>query len=276
MANGNTKLLHRNAMSLYEASLVARRDGNEHRVMELLQEALQMETAAADSIAEDLLLEPTRSVLHRSAASIALQLGDFDTATKYAELGLNGTPPEEIKAELHLIRDQIETAKALRKTYRRAPAGLTRVQIVIRRFTTTVPVDIVGLSRALGVEVHQAKLGNNSGEIFRDLVRGGFSGYSILVNSADPRIRKRFTVAHELGHFLRHRNRISNRLVDDRMYRSRLDHTREAEANRLAADLLMPRRLIGQFRRSGVVSVEELASRFEVSVDAMEIRLGRR
>ena len=262
-------------MSLYEASLLARRSGNEHRVMELLQQALRMETAAADSVADELSLEPTRSVLYRSTASIALQLGDFGTAMRYAELGLEGTPPDGIRVELDLLRDQIETARALRETYKRAPAGLTRVQAVIRKFTRKAPVDIVGLSRALGVEVRQGNLGDNSGMIFRDLARGGFSGYSILVNSTDSRVRKRFTLAHELSHFLRHRNRIINRLVDDRMYRSSLGDTREAEANQLAADLLMPRRLIGQFRQSGLTNVKELASRFEVSVEAMEIRLGR-
>jgi hypothetical protein len=273
MSVSSTKELHDKAMSLYEASLLARRRGDEHRMTALLTEALQMEVAAADSVASHLSLEPTRSVLHRSAASLALQLGNFSVAARYVDAGLKGNAPDEIKEELTVLLDQILTAEALRKTYRRAPAGQTQVTKVIRRFTSSAPVNIVGLARDLGITVRQAELGENSGEIFPDLVRGGFSGFSILVNSAHPRVRKRFTVAHELGHFLRHRNRISNRLIDDKMYRSRLGNTKEAEANKLAAELLMPGRLIQQLRAEGVKNVEDLAKRFEVSLEAMKHRI---
>jgi Zn-dependent peptidase ImmA (M78 family) len=234
-----------------------------------------MEAAAADSVARDLSIEPTRSVLHRSVASLAMQLGDFNTATRYVEDGLRGHVPDEIREELAILLDQIMTAEALRKSYHRAPVGLTHVQKVIRRFTNKAPINIVGLARALGVTVRQSDMGLDSGEISRDLARGGFSGYCIVVNSAHSKVRKRFTVAHELGHFLRHRNRISNRLVDDTMYRSALGTTKETEANQLAADLLMPRRLIAELRLAGIKTVEELASRFEVSVEAMKNRLGR-
>jgi hypothetical protein len=242
---------------------------------DLLARAFQMEATAADSVAGDLSLEPTRSVLHRSAASLALQLGDFIAAIRYAEEGLRGNLPDEIREELTVLHDQIMTAEALRKSYRRPPAGLTQVQKVIRRYTNKAPVNIVGLAQALGITVRQADIGENSGEIFRDLARGGFSGFCIVVNAAHPKVRKRFTVAHELGHFLMHRDRITNRLIDDRMYRSRLDSTKETEANQRAADLLMPRKLIGELRLAGIKSVEELASRFEVSTQAMKNRLGK-
>lgn len=274
MNTRSTKDLHDEAMTLYEASLLERRAGNEHRMTDLLTQAFQLEAAAADNVIDELALEPTRCILHRSAASLALQLGDFEKAMSYAAEGLRGRVPDEIRAELTVLRDQILTAQALRKTYKRAPAALTQVQKVIRRFTSSVPVNIVGLSRSLGISVRQAALSDNAGEILRDLARGGFSGYSIVVNATDPKVRKRFTVAHELGHFLLHRDRIGNRLVEDRMYRSGLGDTREAEANKLAADLLMPRRLVGDLRRAGISSAAELALRFEVSVDAMRIRLG--
>jgi Zn-dependent peptidase ImmA (M78 family) len=113
------------------------------------------------------------------------------------------------------------------------------------------------------------------GEIFRDIKRGGFSGYSILVNANDPPVRQRFTIGHEIAHFLRHRDRVKNRLVDDRMYRSGHGKTVEDEADALAADLLMPRRIIAQFRVAGLNNVEELAAKFDVSVPAMKRRLGR-
>ncbi len=83
------------------------------------------------------------------------------------------------------------------------------------------------------------------------------------VKVADPTVRKHFTVAHELAHFLIHRNRFSNRLVEDRMYRSGLGSGVEAEANRLAADLLMPRRIIRRLIADGIESPEQMAKIFK-------------
>jgi hypothetical protein len=266
-------------MELFDASLLARRMGDEPRTMRLLAEALQAESAAADSVAENLSLEPTRSVLHRSAASIALQLRDTETAKRYAKAGLEIATPAEIRQELESLYEDVLTLEALQRDYRlKAPDGLSRVQQIIqqirRRFTDKAPVDISGLAAALGVNVWQGTLGSDAGEIFRDLKRGGFSGYSIRVNASDPPVRKRFTAAHELAHFLRHRNRFTNRLIDDRMYRSGLGSGVEAEANRLAADLLMPRRLLRQFRLAGITSPKELAKMFNVSVEAIKLRIG--
>jgi Zn-dependent peptidase ImmA (M78 family) len=62
------------------------------------------------------------------------------------------------------------------------------------------------------------------------------------------------------------------------MYRSGHGTTAEKEADALAADLLMPRRVIGEFRKAGINNVRELAAKFDVSVQAMQrrLRLSRR
>lgn len=262
-------------MELFDASFLARRESDESRTLAFLAEALKAESAAADNVAEDQSLEPTRSVLHRSAASMALLLHDVPMAKLYAQRGLAGRPPQEIRKELADVYDNALTLEALQKDYRlKPPEGLTQVQQVIRRFTDAAPVNISGLAAALGVHVWQGNLEGNAGEIFRDLRKGGFSGYSIRVNAKDPPVRKRFTAAHELAHFLRHRNRFTNRLIDDKMYRSGLGSGVEIEANRLAADLLMPGRLIRQFAAAGIKSPEELARKFNVSVEAVQLRIG--
>jgi Zn-dependent peptidase ImmA (M78 family) len=264
-------------MEMFESALVARHDENETLVLKFLTEALKFESAAADSVADDHSLEPTRSVLHRSAASIALQMFDMNTARRYVEVGLEGEPPEEIREELQTLSEQITVLDAERADYRlKAPVGRTPIQNVIRRFTDNVPVDIIGLANALGLTVIESDLGMNAGEIFRDIRRGGFSGYSIVVNANDPHVRQRYTIGHEIAHFLRHRDRVKNRLVDDRMYRSGHGRTVEDEADALAADLLMPRRIIARFRAAGLNNVEELAAKFDVSVPAMKRRLGIR
>jgi hypothetical protein len=271
----NTRELHRKAMELFESGLLARRQGDDSRRLILLTEALKLESSAADRVAKLHSLEPTRSILHRSSASLAMQIGDTQTAMRYVELGLQGAPPDEIKKELTKLYEQATILEALRTDYQlKAPLGLTPIQKVIRKCTAETPVNIVGLANDLLLTVRQEDLGTDSGEIVRDIDRGGFSGYCIVVNVTHPRVRKRFTAAHEVAHFLLHRDRITNRLRDDKMYRSSLGTTKEREANQLAADILMPRRAIAQFRTAGLQSPEELAAKFQVSAQAMRLRLG--
>jgi hypothetical protein len=274
----DTRELHDSAMDLFEQGLLAARAGNSDESRRLFNQALENEAAAADSVAADYQLEPTRSILHRSAASMALRIGDVQKAKRYVDAGLAGNAPEDIRAELTALREQVLVLEAATKDYRlRAPRGLTLIQQISRRFRATAPVDIAGLARALGLAVRQARLGDEvAGEIFPDLHRGGPSGYTIRVNTFDPPRLKRLTIAHEVAHFLRHRDRISNRLVDDRMYRSRLGTTKEREAEELAYDLLMPRALIAEFRSAGMRDPQQLAERFNVPLHVMKRRLGIR
>lgn len=272
----DTGQLHNSAMDLFELGLLTARAGKFTESRRLFNEALDKETAAADSVAADYKLEPTRSILHRSAASIALRIGSIQTAKRYLEIGLAGNPPRDIREEMGTLREQIAVFEAATKSYRlRAPRERTLIEQISRRFRSTAPVNIIGLARALGLAVRQADLGPQiAGEIFPDLYRGGFCGYTIRVNASDPPKQKRLTVAHEIAHFLRHRERIQNKLIDDRMYRSRLESTKEREAEELAFDLLMPRALIGTLRSAGMNDPLQLADRFDVPLDVMKIRLG--
>lgn len=264
-------------MELFEASLIARHAGDEGRMKSLLSDALKLECEAADTVATDYALEPTRSLLHRSAASIALRNFDTKIARRYAEAGLKGNAPSEIKSELQVLSEQIAVLDAEMTSYAlKAPVKLTLVQKIIRRFVDKPPTDINALANALGLSVIPSDLRGGAGEIVLDLRHGGFSGYSIRVNHNDAQVRQRFTVAHEIAHFLLHRDRVQNRLRDDKMYRSGHGTTVENEANGLAADLLMPRRVIGELRKARAYSVEELAAKFGVSVVAMKRRLGFR
>jgi hypothetical protein len=271
----STRDLHRQAMEQFESALLARRRGDEARTRTLLTEALRLEASAAESLAADYSLEPTRSILYRSAASLAMQIGDNQAAKRYVEAGLKGHPPTAIGDELATLREQALTLQALKTDYRRrSPIGRTRIQQIIRKYTDSVPVNIVGLANELLLTVRQEDLGPDSGEIARDIERGGFSVYSIVVNASHSRVRKRFTAAHEVAHFLLHRDRINNRLRDDKKFRSPLGTTKEKEANQLAADLLMPRRAIAKLHAAGTRSVEDLAEKLWVSLEAMRLRLG--
>jgi hypothetical protein len=264
-------------MEFFEASLLARHAEDEGRMNRFLAQALKLECEAADTVADDYALEPTRSLLHRSAAAMALSSFDTKTAMRYVEAAFEGKPPAEVGSELQILSEQITILESEMKSYAlKAPTGFTPVQQVIRKFNSNPPTDIVGLANALGLSVLFSDLGTDAGEIVRDVRRGGFSGYSIRINTNDPHVRQRYTIGHETAHFLLHRDRVENRLRDDRMYRSGLGTTKEKEADALAADLLMPRRIIGELRKSGINSAEELAAKFDVSVMAMKRRLGIR
>jgi hypothetical protein len=148
-------------------------------------------------------------------------------------------------------------------------------QATIRSFQSHAPVDVVAMADAFGINVWEDMLNGVSGKLFRDAENGGASGYSIVVNSSEPPTRKRFTVAHEIAHFLLHRNQVgSGGVEDDVYYRSKLSNALEAQANRLAADMIMPYRLIRSLQEEGCVEVPNLAQRLQVSSVALKIRLG--
>jgi Zn-dependent peptidase ImmA (M78 family) len=128
----------------------------------------------------------------------------------------------------------------------------------------------------LGINVWELpSLGDGiAGRLFKDPENGGQSGYSILIKGTDPLVRKRFTLAHEIAHFILHRDSAGLEVSDDEFYRSRLSDTQEVQANKLAAQILMPMHLIQAMIASGTKEVSMLARVFQVSEAAMMIRLG--
>jgi predicted transcriptional regulator len=142
---------------------------------------------------------------------------------------------------------------------------------IVTEFMKSVPVKVGELARALGLEVVVAPLPLNiSGSIEP---RG--NTFVIKVNRYEAKARQRFTIAHEIAHYLLHRDRISGGLVDSVLYRSKLASRLEAEANRLAADIIMPRDAIGELISEADADerVDRLAEKFNVSRQAAEIRL---
>jgi predicted transcriptional regulator len=146
----------------------------------------------------------------------------------------------------------------------------------IQAFQQAPPIDVTAIAKFFGINVWEDKnLGTAiSGKLFPDRVNGGTSGYSIVVNATEAFVRKRFTVAHEIAHFLLHRNLIPEGVEDDTFYRSKLGSVLETQANALAANILMPYVLINQAVAQGINTVSGLAALFQVSQDAMKVRMG--
>lgn len=145
----------------------------------------------------------------------------------------------------------------------------------IRTAQADAPVGLGGLARNLHLEVKAATLKPGvSGEIRRVEP----DTYQVKVNRHDPKNRQRFTVAHEISHFLLHRDRIGDGIVDDKLYRSTLSNLREQEANRLAADILMPPDLVQHtIERFADLPTEAklqaVANALQVSEAALSVRL---
>jgi Zn-dependent peptidase ImmA (M78 family) len=150
------------------------------------------------------------------------------------------------------------------------------IEEIIREQQSSAPVKVVPIARKLGLNVYRDRTMNSnvSGMIIRDPVRGGSSGYSIYVNQKHPRNRRRFTIAHEIGHFVLHRDLIGDGIVDDALYRSSLSDVIEAQANKFASQLLMPEFLLERAIDVGIRDPAELSKTFEVSELAMKYRLG--
>ena len=73
---------HETAMDLANQAEVARRKGEEKLSIDLFTQAYKMERDAAALLETNLAAEPTRSVLYRSAASLALDCGQHREAER--------------------------------------------------------------------------------------------------------------------------------------------------------------------------------------------------
>ena len=150
---------------------------------------------------------------------------------------------------------------------------------IIRKFTKRPPVKVVALAHALGINVYTSKSLEEdvSGLIKRDAKKGGESGYAIFVNANQAPVRQRFTIAHEIAHYVLHKSFIGDGIVEDALLRADgFSNALERQANALAADILMPRSLIAEAQEEGISSIQALAKHFNVSRDAMSVRvLGR-
>ena len=89
--------------------------------------------------------------------------------------------------------------------------------------------------------------------------------------------RKRFTIAHEFGHFILHRNQRPSFSCDKESVYSGADNMRaiEREADDFASNLLMPGDLLRDWisnQRIDLHVLSAIAQRFEVSFEALCIR----
>jgi hypothetical protein len=96
-------------MDLCDQALAARLSGDESKAERLFRKAFDQERLAAAEVES----EPTRSVLHRSAASLALEFGEHRGAEKLIAAALAGEPPREIAEELRDLLEKVNFQRHL-------------------------------------------------------------------------------------------------------------------------------------------------------------------
>lgn len=149
---------------------------------------------------------------------------------------------------------------------------------VFARYSGHPPVKLAAMAEELGLEVFRSSLKPNISGLIEPSDTAP-SGFRIRINRHELAERQRFTLAHEIGHYMLHRDKIGGGIVDTVMYRSNLSSRYEVEANKFAADLVMPISFVNaKLKELGGVASEEaivaLANHFRVSQSAMRIRLG--
>ncbi|MEP7104135.1 MAG: ImmA/IrrE family metallo-endopeptidase [Candidatus Dojkabacteria bacterium] len=111
----------------------------------------------------------------------------------------------------------------------------------------STPIDVYRVAEKLGLKVQ-------TGDISKDNVSAIFQKDEsrVIVQRMDPQVRKNFSIAHEIGHFVLHKDKDQEVYYrDDAMNLDVASKKDEQEANVFAAALLMPeffvKRLWNQF-----------------------------
>lgn len=152
-------------------------------------------------------------------------------------------------------------------------------ELLLRAKVVSPPVPVEDFAVFVEAEIEYEPF---DGELSGMLLRRGKKAL-IGINQKHHITRQRFSIAHEIGHLLLHRSESFH--LDERdpiRFRNALSSTGEdddeIEANQFAAELLMPARFlerdIQEFAgRDAEQATKQLAEKYEVSVQAMAIRL---
>ncbi len=157
-----------------------------------------------------------------------------------------------------------------------------KAQQVLRDTATfQAPVPIETVAERLNLRVEPANLGKDVSGVLVVADGRGTIGY----NSDHHPVRYRFSIAHEIGHFMLHQAKAP--IFIDKSYTIYLrdgksssgEDYQEVQANQFAAALLMPEPLVREALASNGIDLADemalftLAETFEVSAQAMTFRL---
>lgn len=141
--------------------------------------------------------------------------------------------------------------------------------ILVKNDMLKIPVDLVRIAENHNIDVYIQQLPKDvSGAIRYNKEKDKFQ---ILLQKTDLNNRRRFTLAHELGHFFLDNEILrSDELHIDYLYRTAFSNEKDIEY--FAGALLMDKGLLERLFSLNP-SIKELAQTFDVSESAMTVRL---
>jgi Zn-dependent peptidase ImmA (M78 family) len=158
----------------------------------------------------------------------------------------------------------------------------SKINLILRSLPEiSIPIKIEEIAKARGLVVMPYPLGEDVSGLLSIQNGIGTIGY----NQNEPKVRRRFTIAHELGHFELHKDK-SDLFVDKQfIYRSLnskntpVNQQMEQEANLFASAILMPTDYLRkEIEKTDIdlgneEAIKHLSKLFEVSSTAMSIRI---
>lgn len=150
---------------------------------------------------------------------------------------------------------------------------------LVQEAQESVPVNVNALARQLRLRVRSVPLAESiAGMLTREA-----DGWTVTVNAAHAESRQRFTIAHEIGHFVLHRDRLGTGTndstsyvvtADAEPYNDAIGPEAERDANQFATAVLMPEaRIVDVCRTFRCNDPEPVARMFRVSPHAMRVRM---
>lgn len=142
-------------------------------------------------------------------------------------------------------------------------------RILINNDMYNIPVDPVKIAKTYDIEVYEGVLGNKiSGAIRYYKEKDKFE---ILVNKKDSMVKKRFTIAEELGYYILYEEKIKKEEIHVNLIDKEINEE-EKEVEYFAGALLINKTLLENVYNSNS-SILKLAELFKVSVSSMTLRL---
>lgn len=173
---------------------------------------------------------------HRFFDRSALALMSGCPACADGEVALEEVEPEATPASARTMRERKDDCRTEAK------------RLLARYGITEPPVDVERIAYGAGLRIVRCKLAGD----------GLLEGHTIKVNAEHASTRQRFTIAHEIAHFVLHADGT--------------DENSEREADAFAGSLLIPLEMLRR-EVTRTSDVEVLRRRFNVSREALWIGL---
>lgn len=151
------------------------------------------------------------------------------------------------------------------------PSGRAASIIHERNIRYPSEIYVRDIAMSLGVYVRERELEGCEAR----LVRKGDMGIITVNENIPEEGRKRFAIAHEIGHFILHTGTQLILCDEDDMHVWKESKTRELEANEFAASLLMPYEIFNRFIKTGQPTfdgISDVAKEFRTTLTATALR----